>query len=125
MVFPLFKKWLRPLLGSSARTTDGQYKKPDGFRSIGGGGGDSHSHRRRGGTNGTRGTNPLTNISYTESEERIVNEIKLQNMKTAAGPTAHSDQKVNAGIVVKTEFDISEDRSSHHGVNATRAHEPW
>ncbi|KAK4136131.1 triacylglycerol lipase-like protein [Trichocladium antarcticum] len=127
MVFPLFKTWLRPLIGSSARTTNDNYnKKPDGFRSIGGGGADD-SHSRR-----TRGTNPLTHISFTESEERIVNEIKLQNMKVAAAPVAPGTQPGpigKKGIVVKTEFDIqvSEDGSSQHHAEqkATCVHEPW
>lgn len=127
MVFPLFKTWLRPLIGSSARTTNDNYnKKPDGFRSIGGGGADD-SHSRR-----TRGTNPLTHISFTESEERIVNEIKLQNMKVAAAPVAPGTQPgpiSKKGIVVKTEFDIqvSEDGSSQHHAEqkATCVHEPW
>ncbi|KAL2128639.1 hypothetical protein VTI74DRAFT_8912 [Chaetomium olivicolor] len=130
MVFPLFKTWLRPLLGSSQRTSEKQYKTPEGFRSIGGGGGggdDSRSNYRRG-TQGTKkGVNPLTNVTFTESEERIVNEIKLQSIKstTAAtgGKEGHKDVK---GIMVMTEFDLSEDRSSGHNEQApARVHEPW
>lgn len=121
MVFPLLKIWLRPLLGSSARTTDKQYKTPEGFRTIGGGGGDdSGSHCRRG-THGTKGTNPLTDVTFTESEERIVNQINLQNMKAAAS-MAQGNQN---GIVVSTELDVSEDRNSQHEQNVTRIHEPW
>ncbi|KAK4647379.1 uncharacterized protein QC761_0000350 [Podospora bellae-mahoneyi] len=79
MVFPLFKSWLKPLFGSSSqRTTDNKYKIPDGFRPIGGGGGggsNSHSQFRRGNGNSS---NILTNVTFTESEERIVNEIKMQ-----------------------------------------------
>jgi hypothetical protein len=142
MVFPLFRTWLKPLIGSSARTTD-KLRTPDGFRSIGGGGGpggsESRSNRRRGPhTNSSKGVNPLTNVSFTESEERIVNEIKLQSMRSGAGTatvtaasgavstTAQDGQKETKGIVVTTDFDISEDRSSHHNeLNATRIHEPW
>ncbi|KAK0614762.1 hypothetical protein B0T14DRAFT_570661 [Immersiella caudata] len=55
MVFPLFKEWLRPILGSSQRTTCKQYKTPDGgFRTTGGGGGELDSPRTR----GTMGANP-------------------------------------------------------------------
>ncbi|KAK4112829.1 hypothetical protein N656DRAFT_77915 [Canariomyces notabilis] len=142
MVFPLFRTWLKPLIGSSARTTD-KLRTPDGFRSIGGGGGpggsESRSNRRRGPhTSSSKGVNPLTNVSFTESEERIVNEIKLQSMRSGAGTatvtaaggavstTAQDGQKETKGIVVTTDFDISEDRSSQHNeLNATRIHEPW
>jgi hypothetical protein len=128
MVFPLFRNWLKPLLGSSARNSGKQYKTPEGFRSIGGGGGgeDSRSHGVRGTrTVGSKGPNPLTNISFTESEERIVNDIKLQNMKAAAA-MGQGGQKDNKGIFVMTEFDMSEDRSSqHHDKNVARVHESW
>ena len=118
MVFPLFRTWLKPLLGSSSRT-EKQYKTPEGFRSLGGGVGDgSYSHRVRGtqGSKGSKGTgsNPLTNVTFTESEERIVNDIKLQDMKTAGTTQQGSRQSDGKGIVVLTEFDISEDRSSQH-----------
>ncbi|KAG7290063.1 hypothetical protein NEMBOFW57_000055 [Staphylotrichum longicolle] len=132
MVFPLFRNWLKPLLGSSARNSNKQYKTPEGFRSIGGGGGggdDSRSHGVRGTrTPGSKGPNPLTNVSFTESEERIVNDIKLQNMKAAAAMAQGGGQKDNNGIFVMTEFDISEDRSSHtlhHDKNPARVHESW
>ncbi|RYP40738.1 hypothetical protein DL767_001493 [Monosporascus sp. MG133] len=116
MVFQLFKIWLRPLLGSSARNTNKQYNTPEGFQTIGGSGADdSRSHGLRE-THGTKGTNPLTNVSFTESEERIVNTIKMQNMKTAAS-MAQGNQKDNKGIVVLTEFDISEGRSSQYEQN--------
>ncbi|RYP57263.1 hypothetical protein DL770_010703 [Monosporascus sp. CRB-9-2] len=116
MVFPLFKIWLRPLLGSSARTTDKQYKTPEGFRTIGGSGGDDSRSHCRHGTHDTKGTNPLTDVSFAESEERIVNNIKLQDMKAAA-LMAQGNQKDNKGILVLTEFDISEDRSSQYEQN--------
>ncbi|KAK4100639.1 hypothetical protein N658DRAFT_486676 [Parathielavia hyrcaniae] len=141
MVFPLFKAWLRPLLGSSARNTDKQYKTPDGFRSIGGGGGGGgssgpRSHNRRATHHSARvTTNPLTNVTFTESEERIVNDIKLRDVKAVAsspgaqGGQANNNNKSNdssnKGIVVMTEFDISEDRTSQHEQNAARVHEPW
>jgi hypothetical protein len=125
MVFPLLKTWLRPLLGSSARGTDKQYKTPEGFRSIGGRGADDSRSGRRGTANGPRTANPLTNVTITESEERIVNEIKLQNVKAGAISTPQANQGDVRGIVVMTEFDISEDRSSQHGHHPTRAHEPW
>ncbi|KAK4196674.1 hypothetical protein QBC40DRAFT_233894 [Triangularia verruculosa] len=132
MVFPLFKAWLKPLFGStSQRTTDNKYKTPDGFRSIGGGGAggsNSRSQFRRGNGNSA---NIMTNVTFTESEERIVNEIKMQNMKTdvSGGPrTAHKDTS-HKGIVVLTEFDVTEDaRSVQHsdpGPPPARPKEAW
>ncbi|KAK5662337.1 hypothetical protein OQA88_8244 [Cercophora sp. LCS_1] len=126
MVFPLFKTWLRPLLGSSQRTTDKNYKTPSaGFRTIGGGGGDESSRSRRRTHAGT--TNILTNISFTESEERIMNEIKLQNKKAG-----------DKSIVVMSEFEVVEGRNvaehpdntsqrtaDPHTQNGTKIHEPW
>jgi hypothetical protein len=121
MAFPLIKTWLRPLLASLSRSTD-QHKTPEGFRTIGGGVGGNNPHRR--GTQSARGPNPLTNVSFTESEERIVNGIKLQNMAVAA-PAAQGNQQNGRSIVVMTGFDISEDRTSQHEHSATRIHEPW
>jgi len=136
MVFPLIKQWLRPILGSTNNTSAKQYKTPTGFRTIGGGdGGGGSNSRRNGGTHGSgsrsRNTKkPLTNVSFTESEERIVNEIKLQNMG-GAGAVGQKDK----GIVVHTQFDVEVDRVStleererankDYERNATRLHEPW
>lgn len=131
MVFPLFRTWLKPLLGgSSARDTDKQYKTPEGFRSIGGrGGGGAADDSRSGGRRGTphgggpKTANPLTNVTFTESEERMVKDIRLQNVEAGAISTPlRGDQR---GIVVMTEFDISEDRGSQLGQHPTRVHEPW
>ncbi|RYO86983.1 hypothetical protein DL764_008919 [Monosporascus ibericus] len=124
MVFPLLKIWLRPLLGNSARSTDKKYGTPEGFRTIGGGGGDDSRNHCRRGTHGTKGSNPLTDVTFTESEERIVNNIKLQNIKAAA-PMAQGNHNGSKGIVVLTEFDISEDRSSQYEQNVSRTQEPW
>jgi hypothetical protein len=121
MAFPLIKTWLRPLLGSSSRDAD-KYRTPEGFRTIGGGGGGNNPHRR--GTQIARGPNPLTNVSFTESEERIVNGIKLQNMAVAAS-VAQGNHQSNTSVVVRTNFDVSEDRTSQHSHNATCIHEPW
>jgi hypothetical protein len=65
-------------------------------------------------------------VTFTESEERIVNDIKLQNMKSAGTVEQGTHQTDAKGIVVMTEFDMSEDRSSHHNdKNGTRVHESW
>ncbi|KAK3904349.1 hypothetical protein C8A05DRAFT_31886 [Staphylotrichum tortipilum] len=130
MVFPLFRIWLKPWLGSSSRSKQ-QYNTPEGFRSIGGGGpgggtsGDSRNHHHR-----AKGANPLTNVTFTESEEKIMNEMKVQQGGKGGegnGRVVQSGQKDGQGIFVMTELDISEDRSSQHHVDkkATRIHESW
>jgi len=129
MVFPLIKQWLRPLIGSSNKSSK-QYKTPEGFQTIGGGGG-SGSHTRGRMTKTNRSNNPLTNVTFTESEERIVNDMKLQNIKVAATATAapaENGKDVNHGfhgIMVKTEYHVSEDRSSHNEQDPKQPGDAW
>ncbi|KAK3987622.1 hypothetical protein QBC44DRAFT_245603 [Cladorrhinum sp. PSN332] len=129
MVFPLIKSWLRPMFGNAfSRGASDKYKTPkDGFETIGGGRvGDDQSRSRR---NNSR-TNPLTNITFTESEERIMmDEMKQSNMKTTTTTTAQTSLGPK-GIVVHTEFNVAEDSSSQHHSEVSqappaRAHEPW
>ncbi|EOO02314.1 hypothetical protein UCRPA7_2195 [Phaeoacremonium minimum UCRPA7] len=59
-----------------------------------------------------------------ESEERIINNVKMQDLKVYAGSATSADKPSN-GIVVSNEFQITEDRTSQNGEqNAQRAHEP-
>ena len=65
------------------------------------------------------------NSSFSESEERIINNVKMQDLKVYAGSATSTDKPSN-GIVVSNEFQITEDRTSQNGEqNAQRAHEPW
>ena len=65
------------------------------------------------------------NSSFSESEERIINNVKMQDLKVYAGSATSADKPSN-GIVVSNEFQITEDRTSQNGEqNAQRAHEPW
>ncbi|KAK4184399.1 hypothetical protein QBC35DRAFT_506056 [Podospora australis] len=142
MVFPLFKAWLRPWFGSSGRATTDKYDNPkDGFRTIGGGGGGSNSNTHGARSRGTRmgGSNPMTNITFTESEERIMmNDMKSGKTTTVTATVRGAEendlpvgQKDTKGIVVLQEFEIAEDRSSQHQPPVehqsppTRVHEPW
>ena len=142
MVFPLFRIWLKPWMGSTSRSKQQYNNTPEGFRSMGGGGrpgglggsggGDSRNYRGPG--KGGKGASPLTNVTFTESEERIMNEMKVQQSgKSSVGEgngrevVRDAGQKDGQGIFVMTELDISEDRSSQHHVDkkATRIHESW
>ncbi|KAF2276858.1 uncharacterized protein EI97DRAFT_323914 [Westerdykella ornata] len=100
MIFPLLKSWIMPLLPSHIRSSSNQknYKTPDGFVTIGGGGG---SRSRQ----GPHSAHHITaNMTFdNESEERIIKGdgvIKLQDVHANA-------------IVVSNEVRVTaEDRSS-------------
>jgi len=75
MIFPLFKTWLTPIFGSlltSLRST----------QRLGGTPGNSHAFEqaskqsRRG--RGPRTANPIPTTTFSDSEERIVDEVKMQ-----------------------------------------------
>lgn len=129
MIFPLMKVWFRPLFGSILNSTRKEYKTPSGFRTIGGGGGSGggggdNSNNRTINRKGPASVNPMTNISFTESEERMMNDVQL---KVYANGQHAADNKNRTGIVVSNEVEVtSEDRNSHNGDNrATRVHEQW
>jgi hypothetical protein len=131
MVFPLFKTWLRPLFGSALRSTNKQDRASNHryIRTIGGGfggaGGTNNTDPRSWPRRGPPSTNPITNVSFGESEEEIVNEIKMQNMVSAQVGPSTSPPKANA-IIVSSEFAISEDRRSNTGEDSAQpVHEPW
>ncbi|KAK4230343.1 hypothetical protein QBC38DRAFT_469286 [Podospora fimiseda] len=153
MVFPLVKSWLKPIFGSYfSRGTSDNYKTPkDGFETIGGGRVGEDGSRSRGkatkNTRNTRSTNPLTNVTFTESEERIMmDEMKQGNLKIRTNAVVSADKDGHAkceghgngqqtslapkGIVVHTEFNVAEDSSSQHHseisqAQPAKAHEPW
>lgn len=78
LIFPLLKVWLTPLLGSlmGFTTVRSSSQKLDekGSKTFG----STQSWRRRG---GPPIANPLTNITFTESEEQIVGGLKLQEIQ--------------------------------------------
>ena len=81
MIFPLLKLWFTPLFDTALRSSQKTYKIPTGFRTIGGGGGgDSNSRNRR----GTPSANPITTnlTSYNDSEERMVDVVKMEDLDT-------------------------------------------
>ncbi|KAK1472371.1 hypothetical protein CCUS01_05755 [Colletotrichum cuscutae] len=122
MIFPLIRTYLKPLWPNvlrSSKNTKKAYKTPSGFQTIGGGHGDSS--RRT----GPPSANPVaSNLTFTESEERIMSDVKLQNLKGSSTPTSG---KPSNGIVVSNEVEIiTEDRTSQFGEQRPqRAHEAW
>lgn len=122
MIFPLLRTWFRPLFGSALSSTPTPYKGRPGFQTIGGSSGMSHGRSRRGAATGANDIG--VNSSFSESEERIVNNVKMQDLKVYAGSAISADKPSN-GIVVSNEFQITEDRTSQNGENAQRVHETW
>ncbi|KAF9874455.1 hypothetical protein CkaCkLH20_08018 [Colletotrichum karsti] len=87
MVFSILKHWLTPILGSlitSIRSTQKLTENTprDNLRTFGAG--SNQSWRGR----GPPSEYPITNVTFNESEERIVNEIKMQDVKSWGDPYA-------------------------------------
>lgn len=175
MVFPLLKTALRPLLGTliSSRQngrSGAPYRTPGSgdvdfqVRTIGGGdpntrnriGTGSHGNTRSSGrlnTTGRRTRNTMSDLSFADSEERIimeeakVEEMGMGDMKaqavqveigvgsrdvelgdpssgTADGQIS-SRTAVMAGIVVSSEIEVFEGRGGDQHHRAVGLHEPW
>ncbi|ELR07746.1 hypothetical protein VC83_02962 [Pseudogymnoascus destructans] len=114
MIFPLVRAWLKPLLGSGLFSSHSPSKNPVGFRTIGGGYGGSNK------TGGSRGRNKLgpyaaNGLSVSESEERIFQNVKMQNISINSEPV--SELQRPKAIVVNTEFRMTEERYMQDGEN--------
>lgn len=123
MVFSLFKAWLGVLFGSAFQTSQKTYKTPSGgFRSIGGGEYPSRSRDRR----GPPSSNPVTaNMTFNESEERIVDNVQLEGLKAYAGPGGETTS--SPGIVVSSQIEVTHEarRSANSVQPEQKVHEPW
>lgn len=120
MIFPLLKTWFKPLFGSALSSTGAASKNPSGFRTIGeGGGGSSGPGLRR------KPTHITDSLSFSESEERIVDNVKMHNLEVYAGPAASAPRPAK-GIMVSNEFKMVEDEVSQNGDhNPKIIHESW
>lgn len=83
MIFPLFRRWLGPYIStwvSTLRSTQKLEETPHDIVTYGGGGG--HGSRGRGGRTPLN-SNPITNITFSESEERLAGgaDVKMQDLK--------------------------------------------
>ncbi|KAI0383381.1 hypothetical protein F5Y04DRAFT_33724 [Hypomontagnella monticulosa] len=123
MIFPLLKTWLKPLFGSAFSSNRTPYHGRPVFRTIGGTDGMSKGTGRRG--TGNRADEFATNLSHNESEERIVDSIKMQDVKTYT-PSTISGERPSRGIMVSNEFQITEERTSQNSEpNSQKVHERW
>lgn len=102
MIFPLLKTWLQPWLGTVLGSSRKAYRTPSGFRTIGGGGPSREGRSRR----GPPSANPITaNMTFSESEERIVADIKMQKIEVSSMAGGNSPP-VN-GIMVSKEMKVT------------------
>lgn len=78
MIFPLLKFWFKMAFGSisSLRSSQKQEGTPTDFRTFGGGGGNGQTWRGR----GPPTVNPLTNVTFCESEERMMDDVRMQDL---------------------------------------------
>ncbi|KAH6658339.1 hypothetical protein BKA67DRAFT_656537 [Truncatella angustata] len=125
LIFSLLKKWLKPLFGnvlrSSAHTP--KYNFPDGFQTIGGGNGDSHGRRYRKGGLSNR-TVATAGVSMNGSEERIVTDVKMQNLGIAVSSVP--DNLPSHRIMVSNEVQVvSEDRNNQKEDHCQYVQESW
>ncbi|GAO13090.1 hypothetical protein UVI_02024520 [Ustilaginoidea virens] len=115
MLFPLFRVWLTPFCGNLLRSSKKSCKTPTGFVSIGGGGPASTPRNR----SGPRTANPITeNMTFSESEERIVDDVKLENVQ--------KEYKPPNTIVVSNQVEITHsNRNGQLDARTAPGHEQW
>ncbi|GFF25103.1 hypothetical protein IFM46972_01284 [Aspergillus udagawae] len=114
MVFHLLRSWLSRLFGTAFGSSQKTYKLPSGFQTIGGGAGESFSRNRRGAPT----AHPISaNATFSESEERIVDDVKMNNLEAFGAPGTGREHP-SRGIVVSNQIEIThENRNSHLGGN--------
>ncbi|PYH69397.1 uncharacterized protein BO88DRAFT_387446 [Aspergillus vadensis CBS 113365] len=103
MIFHLFRTWLARGFGSAFQSSQRTYQLPSGgFQNTGGG-----TTRKRG-RGGTSSRDPITvGLTFTESEERMMQDIKLQTLEPHEGPTA-------GAIMVSNQIEVThQTRNSH------------
>lgn len=122
MIFPLLRRWFGPILGTirsfSSKVTGGYATGMS--RSTGPGGGEhfklEDKNPRRG--QGPRTANPITNFTFSESEERIVEPARggTEGSGSVAGsatPPPHAGATVDAGGIMKEVMvHVTEERKS-------------
>ncbi|EPE02831.1 hypothetical protein F503_01572 [Ophiostoma piceae UAMH 11346] len=134
MIFPLIRKWLRPLFGSAVGGSYGDQKynynnKSTGFRTIGGGQVGGSQVNKTVGSSRNRASSP--SHSFAESEERMIDGIKMGTFRPYTTPAVTANDSTNnsatnvapgnvrlqnpKGIVVSNEFSVTEDARSLRG----------
>lgn len=100
MIFHLFRIWLSKIFGSHFESSHKTYKLPTGgFRSIGGGT-DHTSRKGRGPTS----TDQIIGLTFTESEERMMEGVKMQSLQPYPAPISGQS---SCSIVVSKQVNIT------------------
>ena len=133
MIFPLLRKWLRPIFGSAVGSYgDQKYNynnKSTGFRTIGGGVVGGTQANKTVGSSRNRASSP--SHSFAESEERMIDGIKMGSFRPYNTPAVSANDSSNnsattvapsgtrlqnpKGIVVSNEYSVTEDARSLRG----------
>ncbi|BAE59194.1 unnamed protein product [Aspergillus oryzae RIB40] len=117
MIFHLFRSWLTVLFGSAFQSTEKtSYKSPY----IGGSDFTSRDYRSR---RGPPSVNPITNMTFSESKERIVEDVKMQNMNIYSEPVA--DGAIFKGIMVSNQIEVTHETRSSHNLTSVTTHQSW
>ncbi|KAI0186983.1 hypothetical protein EV127DRAFT_500042 [Xylaria flabelliformis] len=118
MIFPLIKNWISPIFGSSLWSTQKSSSR-EGAQTIGGG---SWSSKR----NRAHSVNVLTtNLSATGSQEHMVQEIPLQNLKISGEPCRRPP--ASNAVYVTNQIDVVHEDvgSQNDDQKRQRIHESW
>ncbi|KND88026.1 hypothetical protein TOPH_07311 [Tolypocladium ophioglossoides CBS 100239] len=107
MIFPLLKFWLTAAFGSisSLRSSQKPERTPTDVRTFGGGGGNGQNWRGR----GPPTANPLTNVTFSESEERMMDDVRMQDLKVWHEPSSGS-QSTNGNIHKQVDVEVTHER---------------
>ncbi|CAH0054412.1 unnamed protein product [Clonostachys solani] len=128
MIFPLFKTWLRPWFESALRSSEKayNYRTPNGFQTIGGGGANGSKSFSRNKRSGPASETHITaNMTFNGSEEQIIDDVKMQSFKVTAGPVSGSDGQPRPGITISNQVEVTTEERGGQQQNPARVHETW
>ncbi|KAM4060959.1 hypothetical protein HRG_012924 [Hirsutella rhossiliensis] len=105
MIFPLLKTWFSSVLGSlpSRRSAQKAERTPSDFRTFGGGGGNGRSWRGR----GPPTANPITEFTFNESEERIIEDVRMKDIEVWGEPLNNTTEPNHKNICKRVDVSIT------------------
>ncbi|KJZ74262.1 hypothetical protein HIM_06268 [Hirsutella minnesotensis 3608] len=108
MIFPLLKVWFSSAVGSltTARSSQKTERTPSEFRTFGGGHGPSWRGR------GPPTANPITNFTFNESEERMMEDVRMQDIKVWGERTTETTP--HNQIFKRVDVDITHEGKGYH-----------
>ncbi|POR36005.1 Uncharacterized protein TPAR_03817 [Tolypocladium paradoxum] len=116
IMFPLLKLWFTTAFGSISflRSSQKQERTPSDFRTFGGGGGNGQSWRGR----GSPKANPITNVTFSESEERMMGDVRMQDLRAWREPGSGSES-TKSNIYKQADVEVT--RESRQDVERNQA----